>query len=100
MEPDVKENKIPIMKEGGVPTVIPLGLSERGKRKRSLPNYAEMASGKKAKVGAHVNKSKLVVFNAEDLKSESATMEAYARYKAGAVTNSVVIFCFLSRKVI
>ena len=95
MELDVKENKIPIMKEGGVPTVIPLGLIERGKRKRSIPNYAEMASGKKAKVGTHVDKSKLVVFNAEDLKSESATMEAYARYKAGAVTNSIVIFCFL-----
>ena len=95
MELDVKESKKPIMKEGGVPTVIPLGLIERGKRKRSLPNYAEMASGKKAKVGSHVDKSKLVVFNAEDLKSESATMEAYARYKAGAVTKSIVIFCFL-----
>ena len=60
------------VKEGKVPTVIPQGLTGRGKRKRSLPNYADMASGKKTKVGAQEDKSKRLVFNAEDVKSEPA----------------------------
>ena len=85
MELDVKENNMPIMNEGKVPTVIPLGLTGRGKRKRSLPNYADMASGKKAKMD-HVDKRELVVFNAEDVKIESATKEAYAYKYANAPT--------------